>query len=308
MTRFWKIAPGSNAEDWSLFQRYQCIGIGWLEDVDFRSFSGEDEVLTSLEARYGKNAEGCGRGAAEMIWWFTREIRRNDVVVANDAYNRVVGIGTIASNYIAPNSRSNPLRHDQKTHRLHVRMVDWKVRCAVEIPAVPPKQYFFVQQTLKELASDDLPFIANAYSHTLPHNDRLVKQVYRLLEIETPVSDRLKSNDWDIHMAATAGKEGARKLAMHFVRERDPKLARAKKLIAANLDCEVCGFSSADFYDVEYCEVHHRKALSQLSEGSVTTLQDLSIVCANCHRIIHSQFPPMAIEDLAARLTKKKGK
>lgn len=308
MTRFWKIAPGSNAEDWSLFQRYQCIGIGWLEDVDFRSFSGEDEVLTSLEARYGKNAEGCGRGAAEMIWWFTREIRRNDVVVANDAYNRVVGIGTIASNYIAPNSRSNPLRYDQHTFRHHVRMVDWKIRSAVEIPAVPPKQYFFVQQTLKELASDDLPSIANAYSHTFPHEGRLVKQVYRLLEIETPATNRLKSNDWDIHMAATAGKEGARKLALHFVRERDPKLVKAKKLTAANLDCEVCGFSSADFYDVEYCEVHHRKALSQLSEGSVTTLQDLAIVCANCHRIIHSQFPPMAIEDLAARLTKKKGK
>lgn len=308
MTRFWKIAPGSNAEDWSLFQRYQCIGIGWLEDVDFRSFSGEDEVLTALEARYGKNAEGCGRGAAEMIWWFTREIRRNDVVVANDAYNRVVGIGTIASNYIAPNSRSNPLRYDQHTFRHHVRMVDWKIRSAVEIPAVPPKQYFFVQQTLKELASDDLPSIANAYSHTFPHEGRLVKQVYRLLEIETPATNRLKSNDWDIHMAATAGKEGARKLALHFVRERDPKLVKAKKLTAANLDCEVCGFSSADFYDVEYCEVHHRKALSQLSEGSVTTLQDLAIVCANCHRIIHSQFPPMAIEDLAARLTKKKGK
>jgi hypothetical protein len=308
MTRFWKIAPGSNAEDWSLFQRHKCIGIGWLEDLDFRSFTSEDDVLTSLEARYGKNADGCGRGAAEMIWWFTREIKRNDVVVANDAYNRVVGIGTIVSNYIAPHSRSNPLRHDQNTHRHHVRMVDWKARSAVDIPASPPKQYFFVQQTLKELASDDLPSIANAYSHTFPRESRLVKQVYRLLEIETPASDRVKSTDWELHLAAAVGKEGERKLALHLVIERDPKIVKAKKLTAANLDCEVCGFSSLEFYGVPYCEVHHRKPLSQLSEGCVTTLQDLAIVCANCHRIIHSQFPPMATEDLAARLSKKKSK
>lgn len=308
MTRFWKIAPGSNAEDWSLFQRHKCIGIGWLEDVDFRSFSSEDDVLTSLEARYGKNAEGCGRGAAEMIWWFTREIKRNDVVVANDAYNRVVGIGTIVSNYIAPNARSNPLRYDQNTLRHHVRMVDWKVRSAVDIPAVSPKKYFFVQQTIKEITSDDLPAIANAYSHMFPRDGSLVKQVYRILEIETSASDRRKLNDAELHLLAAESKEGSKKLALHLVRERDPKLVKAKKLTVANLDCEVCGFSSLDFYGVQYCEVHHKKALSQLSEGCVTTLQDLAIVCANCHRIIHSQFPPMAIEDLAVRLSKKKGK
>jgi hypothetical protein len=217
MTRFWKISPGSSAEDWSLFQRHNCIAIGWLEDLDFRTFASEDDVLTTLEARYGKNADGCGRGAAEMIWWFTREIKRNDVVVANDAYNRVVGRGAIVSKYIAPHSRSNPLRHDQNTHRHHIR-IDWKVKSAVDISALPPMQYFFVQQTLKELASDDLLSIANAYSHTFPRESRLVKQVYRLLEIETPASDRVKSTDWEFHMAAAVGKEGVRKLALHLVR------------------------------------------------------------------------------------------
>jgi hypothetical protein len=63
MTRFWKIAPGSTAEDWSLFQRNNSIGIGWLEDLDFRKYASEVDVLTSLETRYGKNADGCGRGA-----------------------------------------------------------------------------------------------------------------------------------------------------------------------------------------------------------------------------------------------------
>jgi hypothetical protein len=50
-------------------------------------------VLRALEHQHGKNSPGYGRGAAKMIWRFFQEVKRSDIIVASDRYNRVVGIG-----------------------------------------------------------------------------------------------------------------------------------------------------------------------------------------------------------------------
>ncbi len=111
MTSFFEIAPGSRAENWPVFSELGCIAIGWLEESDFRLFKDQPSVLNALESRYGQGTPGCGKGAARMIWIFTNDIRVGDVVVANDAYNRAVGIGIIKSDYLPPMSDDNPLRN-----------------------------------------------------------------------------------------------------------------------------------------------------------------------------------------------------
>jgi len=40
------------------------------------------------------------------------------------------------------------------------------------------------------------------------------------------------------------------------------------------------------------------KPLSELETESETDLEDLAIVCANCHRIIHTENPPILISVL----------
>jgi predicted Mrr-cat superfamily restriction endonuclease len=95
MGNVWKIAPGEHAEDWEVFRRQGCIGLGWLTGSDYQSFRSEAEVLRALEHQHGKNSPGNGRGAAKMIWSFVQEVKRSDAVVANDRYNRVVGIGVV---------------------------------------------------------------------------------------------------------------------------------------------------------------------------------------------------------------------
>lgn len=37
-----------------------------------------------------------------------------------------------------------------------------------------------------------------------------------------------------------------------------------------------------------YIESHHIKPLSELKEGEVTRIDDLMMVCSNCHRMIHN--------------------
>ena len=108
--------------------------------------------------------------------------------------------------------------------------------------------------------------------------------------------------DVDIHASNFSAVEGRAKLVLHLVRERNRALVAAKKASVASPKCEVCGFSFIDTYGEDYCEVHHLTPLADLSDDTETTLDGLAIVCANCHRIIHLQSPPLTIDSLRNRL------
>jgi|GEM_PF-2087341 len=85
--------------------------------------------------------------------------------------------------------------------------------------------------------------------------------------------------------------EGKAKLKAHFVRERAPgmrkRLFSARKHIG--LFCDICG-STGDSLDDEVrdamFEVHH--AVEPISAGQrKTRVEDLALLCACCHRLIH---------------------
>jgi predicted HNH restriction endonuclease len=91
--------------------------------------------------------------------------------------------------------------------------------------------------------------------------------------------------------------EGAEKLALvrHRKREqslRDAKVAEARKFGNGKLKCEVlkCSFDFEAVYGElgrDYAQVHHLKPLADRTKPSQTKLDDLAIVCANCHAMIH---------------------
>jgi hypothetical protein len=106
------------------------------------------------------------------------------------------------------------------------------------------------------------------------------------------------------------GIEGRVKMQSHKRRERDGALPRQKKAEAlqlyGKLQCEVCMFVFVSRYGnhgADFIECHHREPLSTLdpSDGKRTTLEDLGLVCANCHRMLHWKDLP-SITELRSRL------
>lgn len=89
--------------------------------------------------------------------------------------------------------------------------------------------------------------------------------------------------------------EGTLQLKSHYRRERSRKLIAQKKeqykKLNGLLRCEVCGLSFVEIYPKslgeDFIEVHHKTPLSQIESTVRTTLDDLLLVCANCHRMIH---------------------
>jgi 5-methylcytosine-specific restriction protein A len=100
--------------------------------------------------------------------------------------------------------------------------------------------------------------------------------------------------------------EGKLRLVSHFVRERNDEIVKLKKqqAIANNqLSCEVCNFSFRDKYNVDFIECHHRIPIS-VTGITETNLEDLALVCANCHRILHKKIDGkfLSITELRNRL------
>ena len=281
-----------------VFRVHDCVGIGWLPESDYRNFPDVPEALAALEEVHGPKAKGNGKGAAEMISTFVGSIEVGDIVIANNAYNEVVGVGIIESDYLQPTARKNPLRTDESTHRHHVRLVDWRITRTAYVPGQPPKKHFFVQQTLKELTTEDVNGIVDAYVNAYPTDKTFAKQLKSIFALPSVPKPSTSSVGKDVDVAVSVKGEDRKRLVVHIVRERDPKIVTAKKKASKSLACEVCGFDSEAVYGISYCEVHHLKPLSELAEGTKTSLKDLAILCANCHRIIHSEYPPIEIETL----------
>lgn len=72
--------------------------------------------------------------------------------------------------------------------------------------------------------------------------------------------------------------------------ERNSKL-RVASIQAHGYKCSVCGFDFEKFYGKHgagYIEVHHLKPVSSFeSPTKVCPINDMTVVCSNCHRMLH---------------------
>jgi len=96
---------------------------------------------------------------------------------------------------------------------------------------------------------------------------------------------------------------------LHKLRERHNKINKRKKEWALDsfgrLECEACTFDFEKFYHKlgkGYVECHHRTPLSELETEQKTKLDDLALVCSNCHRMLHREISTLSVDELKWRI------
>jgi 5-methylcytosine-specific restriction protein A len=99
-------------------------------------------------------------------------------------------------------------------------------------------------------------------------------------------------------------KEGQVLYKYHKVRERNRKIVEAKKksVIKQNgeLICEACGFNFEKTYGElgkGYIECHHLIPLGNFKNIKETKLEDLGLLCSNCHKMIHKDLSISTIKE-----------
>lgn len=111
--------------------------------------------------------------------------------------------------------------------------------------------------------------------------------------------------DAEAYADAEDAPEGRILTRTHQVRERSSKLRRKKIALAleesGRLECEVCYFDFAAIYGKRgegFMECHHTVPVRDLKPGARTRLEDLALLCANCHRMIHVRSPWLTVSQL----------
>lgn len=83
--------------------------------------------------------------------------------------------------------------------------------------------------------------------------------------------------------------EGGKSYVTHLMSERNAQIV---KLLKSSGSC-VCEICSADFkvrYGFEYIEAHHKVPVSKKTTKGVVVLEDLALLCSNCHSAVHAHM------------------
>lgn len=136
----------------------------------------------------------------------------------------------------------------------------------------------------------------------------------KLAAVVAAISAAIESPSLEAHALAgddepgvEEAEEGKLLTRLHRYRERSRALVQAKKKDVlqkhGRLQCEACSFDFAEAYGPigdGIIDIHHIKPVHTLKPGETTKLAELALLCANCHRIIHSKRTWLSVEQVRA--------
>jgi len=147
--------------------------------------------------------------------------------------------------------------------------------------------------------------IASKFYHkgAIPDDAVLKKDLEKLLEIyfilfekislekDVPISDA-KEDEW---------VEDLTKYRIHRVTERNQSLSKRVKQLQGYA-CKACNFNFEARYGKigkEFIEAHHTVPISSLNKAKIQLhpMQDFTVLCSNCHRMIHRIKPTPSLEE-----------
>ena len=122
--RYWAIALGEGGELWNECQESKFIAIGWDAIGDLSKYADQEAIYDALIEYYKHDAKPNNNSLC--CWQFSHEMKKGDRVIAKIGRRRVLGVGTVDSNYIYDHSR--------KEYR-NMRYVRWHAARTVDLPS-----------------------------------------------------------------------------------------------------------------------------------------------------------------------------
>jgi hypothetical protein len=134
---------------------------------------------------------------------------------------------------------------------------------------------------------------------------RCTVNLYTLINDALGIESSIEPHRVEAEDPQRAHSEGLRLSHEGYFWARNPRLVREAKE-HYGFTCQVCGFNFQEKYGhiaKGYIECHHLNPLSERLETEwptnvTTTINDVRVVCAYCHRVIHRYRPALSIDQL----------
>lgn len=124
-----------------------------------------------------------------------------------------------------------------------------------------------------------------------------VQRKFWMLDAEISITNHFETSE-----DFPEGKMVERK---HKARERNNQvIALAKDKLKrkhGRLFCQVCGFDFEKTYGEigkDFIEAHHTIAVSEMESDHETKVEDIAMLCSNCHRMVHKRRPWLSLSNI----------
>ncbi len=217
------------------------------------------------DAAWRRGQPGNTAGQSSL-WRFAREMDRGDIIYVKQGTS-IVGKGVVLSDY-----RYQPgVMRDPKCRWEHYRRVDW-------------------DPTFKTV-----PLLLGAEPFTvLPLNETRLGKIERATHASALISGQMEMREGEVFRSEAA------------FRKRNSALIASRKA-QSDYRCEVCGLTFEKVYgDIgrEHIVAHHLKPIGARKRASMTRLDDIALVCSNCHDMLHRHGQLLSIAELRRRMGK----
>lgn len=294
---------------------YLYSDLKWLKNVTrekgtnwaYMEFGNGDVFNLNWPKRFKRNAANPKIGDIIMIFqtikkgldlppdtYFTHLVTPLEIIVgeqnSSHPYYRKVGVIAKAEPAIAMSNLAFTIFKANRGACLSIELIDSR------------ENLENIRLKNKRLPSKKINPISLEQKQLLVWNLFANKQV----ELFNLVGNILDDDEWGLE-----GKQRT-ELRNHKFYERNPiivKQAKEKALAENRLICEVCDFNFKLVYPevgIGFIECHHRIPIANGVERK-TKIEDLALVCSNCHRMLHrlhnGKF--LSIDDLKLIFRKK---
>ncbi len=214
-------------------------------------------------------------GAAKWTPEISRA-KRGDLIIASQTdRNELVGVLRVTRD-----TTRDPYLHLALLNRLHAKIGLLRKSNAriATIPAFKPG----VIRTLYEISEEDAHRLLRAAGQK-----------------HLPISRRDRKSEERSFI------EGEDRVSKSSVRNPQLRIAAKRKW---GLSCSCCGFEFEKFYGSiakDIAVVHHLELFSGNAKGRKSTVNDVRVICANCHYVLHLMKPPMKISSLKRLVSKR---
>ncbi|MCC7418660.1 MAG: AAA family ATPase [Planctomycetaceae bacterium] len=121
---FWAISLGEGGRLWNKCQEEGICAIGWDDVGDLRQFADQAAIFNALSGQRGPNTP-APHNDSRACFEFVHKMHKGDYVVAKIGRSKLLGVGTIESDY-----NYDPTRSEYH----HIRRVKWLRAVNLELP------------------------------------------------------------------------------------------------------------------------------------------------------------------------------